>query len=328
MQESFTPNLLPPESDVCVLSDDNNYSKCFYCQERFGNTAEQIWPNPNTKPFHCHECDIKFYKLDHFVDHFTTHKVHGEVRQPFLCPTCNKGFENIIAFSQHVASHMEGKLYACPHCDESFEFESNLIGHQVLHNKKIDGLMKCESCEALFPIENFVADRLNSKELYSCEICLLDNFSDLLELCLHRAVLHPSYTYRCAQCRKMSVSSQKQNPGGNGGTLCEGDVESLCNGEDNSEVKNSEEPGDLSDNENLSQALSILGQQAGHENGRGAMLDLGVVCENTTSHSNKNNKKKRKPSVSSNSNTTAATVITNNSSGGGHVESRCQTKHC
>lgn len=237
MQESYAANIL----SETVHLEESQFSKCFYCQQQFSNLEPQVANHPDTKPFHCHECDVK---LNHFINHITVHKIHSSSK-PFNCPYCDEKFDNMVGFTEHVSTHVEAKPFKCPYCEESFDFENNLEGHKIIHEKMANTLMKCESCEDQFLIENFVNAQPGMKP-YTCEVCL-ETFTDIIELCQHRAIIHTGYPYRCAQCRKVNANKDKQP-----------------------------EQMDSSDTENLSQALNILGHQ---ENAGGAIAGVNVIGE-------------------------------------------------
>lgn len=225
MQDSYTTSILTETVNL----EESPFSKCFYCQQQFCNLEPHVADHPNTKPFHCDECDVKLFKINHYINHITIHKVHSNSK-PFNCPYCEEKFDNVAGFTEHVNTHPDAKPFKCPYCEESFDFENNLKGHKIIHEKMADTLMKCESCEDHFLIENFVNAKPGMKP-FTCEVCL-ETFTDVIELCQHRAIIHPGYPYRCAQCRKANIRKDDK-----------------------------QEQMDSSDTENLSQALNILGHQ-------------------------------------------------------------------
>ena len=237
MQESYTSET--------VHLEESQFSKCFYCQQQFASLEPHVADHPSTKPFHCHECDIKLFKINHFINHITVHKVHTDSK-PFKCPYCDEKFDNVAGFTEHVNTHAEAKPFKCQYCEESFDFENNLKGHKIIHEKMANTLMKCESCEDQFLIENFVNAQPGIKP-YTCEVCL-ETFTDIIELCQHRAIIHAGYPYRCEQCRKANTNKEDKH----------------------------HEQMDSSDTENLSQALNILGHQ---ENTGSTVAGVNVVGE-------------------------------------------------
>lgn len=63
-------------------------------------------------------------------------KNHGNTRDTYICPICNKSLNSRMTYRKHERIHY-GKGYSCELCDKMFTRQDSLKYHnQVIHEKK------------------------------------------------------------------------------------------------------------------------------------------------------------------------------------------------
>ncbi|XP_067674559.1 zinc finger protein 595-like [Haliotis asinina] len=102
-----------------------------------------------TEAFHCELCNVQFAESEHAREHFNSH--HGsqlgtcvdgvieekisdwktnQVKKPFLCNICGKGFSKQSNVAHHKKTHSFKK---CKYCDKMFLIHSDLEKHLSNH---------------------------------------------------------------------------------------------------------------------------------------------------------------------------------------------------
>ena len=77
----------------------------------------------------------------------TTH--HQEKHGIIYCKVCKKAFNNPLSLERHGYIHKE-KRFECEMCGESFNFNSELITHQITHQWRSKHLCAYPKCGKLF----------------------------------------------------------------------------------------------------------------------------------------------------------------------------------
>lgn len=141
----------------------------------------------------------------------------ANLRDMFLCKSCNIKFTMKFDLQQHCEAHHSEKLrwssrifpaclkshHRCAECDLSFENEMRLEFHQQTHTGR--NQHACEECGAMFTTEvllEFHAD-LHKARRFACTRCDLDfgRRSSLLKHCIrHHPLPEPEYDHGVLSC--------------------------------------------------------------------------------------------------------------------------------
>jgi len=69
---------------------------------------------------------------------------------PHVCSDCGKTFLKWAHFKRHKAEHLDEKSFRCSVCSMSFNYESNLTLHTMIHDAEANGSLECKMCPAKF----------------------------------------------------------------------------------------------------------------------------------------------------------------------------------
>ncbi|XP_066539675.1 zinc finger protein 574 [Hoplias malabaricus] len=126
--------------------------ECPHCGRGFTRRSllrEHVFQHTGQKLFSCHICRKSFPSPASLLRHSLT---HGASRA-FSCPICAKGFFQPASLKRHMLTHEEGEadrrlglrgkgrsrsrgdghLHSCPDCPASFNLDSQLQTHRLLH---------------------------------------------------------------------------------------------------------------------------------------------------------------------------------------------------
>ena len=69
---------------------------------------------------------------------------------PFKCDVCTKVFPRWPQLKRHKAEHEDDKVFRCSKCSLTFNYDSNLKVHTLLHSAEESGCLECQLCPAKF----------------------------------------------------------------------------------------------------------------------------------------------------------------------------------
>ncbi|XP_062855565.1 zinc finger protein 131 [Trichomycterus rosablanca] len=185
--------------------------------------------------FHCDKCDRCFKLFYHLKQHMRTHTAAAE--KPFVCKQCGKSYAREGALRQHLvyACHydpsesrkLKRKVHMCVYCNKEFDH----LGHFKEHLRKHTGEkpFECPDCHERFArnstlkchmsaCQNGAGAKKGRKKLYECQVCgevfnSWDQFKD--HLVIHTGE-KPNHCTLCDQwfthSRELGVHLQQEHP--------------------------------------------------------------------------------------------------------------------
>ena len=149
------------------------------------------------KPKRCYNCKLCEFKAK-TVRELNVH--YKQMHKLKKCEHCNKAFSNPDNLKKHSAFHKENK-YPCHSCDRSFEFESKLAEHRIVHSHY--GYKKCThgSCKKIFKRVSDLTKHVktHSDIVHKCDKCTYSN-KDIRNLRQHKKKHEPKGSYSCSRC--------------------------------------------------------------------------------------------------------------------------------
>ncbi|KAK4884777.1 hypothetical protein RN001_001048 [Aquatica leii] len=92
-------------------------------------------------------------------------------KKSYVCPVCQKSFQNSAKLSKHQLSHNGNSPYKCEHCKKTFSSKFKLVRHVLIHSDRKP--FSCSVCERTFHrkdhLKNHIKVHSPSKKHYVCE---------------------------------------------------------------------------------------------------------------------------------------------------------------
>uniref|UniRef100_A0A7S2WN43 C2H2-type domain-containing protein n=1 Tax=Mucochytrium quahogii TaxID=96639 RepID=A0A7S2WN43_9STRA len=106
--------------------------------------------------------------LNYFSD------MSADIKKPFSCDTCGKGFHLHRSLQRHIVAMHESKTYVCKTCKKEFTQRN----HLKMHNEEFhsSGRVPCSQCDKTFTTKS--------------------------SLRLHIEAIHEGVRYKCSYCQK------------------------------------------------------------------------------------------------------------------------------
>lgn len=122
--------------------------KCEFCDKKFLRKiylVNHLRKHTDEKPWVCKICN-KSYKamISLKLHNFNNHDGPGNgLNKSYLCPLCNKLFENPTQLSKHMVTHTENRAFLCEHCPKSFTSAKYL----KIHVRSVHESIKPYACQ-------------------------------------------------------------------------------------------------------------------------------------------------------------------------------------
>lgn len=151
------------KADVCEckicgmkITKSSNLKRHLLEQHSILDTKRELH-REETPEYKCEQCEKKFKRKDHLVQHLQTHQ---DLKTCFKCEECFLSFSNIRNLERHKKLHLEStSKYTCDLCGEQFTQKFNLERHLKLHTEP-DKKYSCNICGKNFSRE----DNLNNHQ--------------------------------------------------------------------------------------------------------------------------------------------------------------------
>ncbi|XP_031327519.1 zinc finger protein PLAG1-like [Photinus pyralis] len=92
-------------------------------------------------------------------------------KKNFVCPVCQKSFQNRANLAKHQISHNGNSPHKCEHCKKTFSSKFKLVRHVLIHSDRKP--FSCSVCERTFHrkdhLKNHIKVHSPSKKHYVCE---------------------------------------------------------------------------------------------------------------------------------------------------------------
>ncbi|XP_035291241.1 histone H4 transcription factor [Anguilla anguilla] len=140
------------------------------------------------------DCEATFKARFKLREHLRSHTQEKVV----ACPTCGGMFANNTKFFDHIRRQttIEGQRFQCSHCSKRFATERLLRDHMRNHVNHY----KCPLCDMTCPspssLRNHIKFRHSNEKPYSCEYCEY-SCKNLIDLRKHLDTHSSEPTYRC-----------------------------------------------------------------------------------------------------------------------------------
>ncbi|XP_036381694.1 histone H4 transcription factor isoform X3 [Megalops cyprinoides] len=179
----------------CEASLDN--PEWFYRHvEMHGMCMEMKSNGKEESVVHCgwKDCEATFKARFKLREHLRSHTQEKVV----ACPTCGGMFANNTKFFDHIRRQttIEGQRFQCSHCSKRFATERLLRDHMRNHVNHY----KCPLCDMTCPspssLRNHIKFRHSNEKPYSCEYCEY-SCKNLIDLRKHLDTHSSEPAYRC-----------------------------------------------------------------------------------------------------------------------------------
>ena len=117
---------------AAFVSDDESDEEAFY-ESKIDTKFKFAKYNNNDKTIYkCLECNEKLRDSQELQNHMSNHKL-----KIYRCLKCFTVSRTIRSHEAHMDTHLNPKLYTCPHpsCHSSFNMQSSLSNHVQMHDK-------------------------------------------------------------------------------------------------------------------------------------------------------------------------------------------------
>ncbi|MBN3309516.1 HINFP factor, partial [Amia calva] len=179
----------------CEASFEN--PEWFYRHVEMHGLCMELKSNGKEEPaMHCgwKECEATFKGRFKLREHLRSHTQEKVV----ACPTCGGMFANNTKFFDHIRRQttIEGQRFQCSHCSKRFATERLLRDHMRNHVNHY----KCPLCDMTCPspssLRNHIKFRHSNEKPYSCEYCEY-SCKNLIDLRKHLDTHSSEPAYRC-----------------------------------------------------------------------------------------------------------------------------------
>ncbi|KAK2143592.1 hypothetical protein LSH36_829g00020 [Paralvinella palmiformis] len=110
--------------------------KCQYCPKQFtqgSSLNRHEMTHTGERPFKCEKCQKSFVQKIHLVGHMKTHRTEK-------CPFCDKSIPLRANFATHLTDHLQHGRYVCPPCNKGFDDRELFVEH-CKNVCKVDGVV-------------------------------------------------------------------------------------------------------------------------------------------------------------------------------------------
>ncbi|KAM9306243.1 uncharacterized protein KZ484_026738 isoform 2-T2 [Pholidichthys leucotaenia] len=202
----FSDNFL----DTLIQDSVGNYPKSLnQCIDNCEDSAEcavnengfkNKFPLSHTdeRPFTCNICEKQFQYLSYFKQHMRMHT--GE--KPYSCELCGKRFTKSGTLTVHMRIHTGDKPFFCETCGKHFTLRSGLAQHMRIHTG--DKPYFCEICRKSFTHSSSFSAHMrfhSGEKPFFCEICG-KHFTHGGSLSTHMRIHTGDKPYFCEICGK------------------------------------------------------------------------------------------------------------------------------
>lgn len=127
--------------------------------------------NDQRPTYKCNFCGKELHSK--FAQKLHEKTVHIKIFK-YNCPTCSKGFNQVVPYRGHLASHYDILKERCDLCPASFNYKKSLAEHkQVIHEKRNFSCPQA-SCSAVYSSVRHLRDHAraeHSNERLPCDKC-------------------------------------------------------------------------------------------------------------------------------------------------------------
>lgn len=156
------------------------------------------------------QCDCTFNNPEWFYRHVDNHVESAEQEslsqqeQSFFChwAGCDAFFKIRYRLREHIRTHTQERLIACPTCGSMFSSKTKLFDHLQRQAEPLDSLV-CEHCGKAFPSERLLRDHIRQHvNQVKCPFCDM-SCTTLAALKIHIRFRHcDERPYPCDFCEK------------------------------------------------------------------------------------------------------------------------------
>lgn len=190
---------------TCSICDVMMASEELYEEHKILTHTVEIFP----VNFKCKICDLEFYKLRPYVQHYQTHT-------EFICRVCNKEYTKYLSLQRHIMQMHSDPKFECNICQLKFKHKLSLKLHNKKHKNETAGC--CQFCgrtfnslQSLRRHVTLVHDPESQEPKFLCDLCSHKNKSKA-GLAAHMKLHTEEKKVSCEFCekkfRRKSVSIQ------------------------------------------------------------------------------------------------------------------------
>ena len=197
-----TPTRMRTRSRKSTDGDPNRQSSS---QKKQPDTQNTKGNEDDDDVFQCQICNKTFTDFVQIKQHKI---VCTRIKKKYVCPKCNKGFDQKAHFQQHFDYRHTSKKpqFVCKPCQKTFELKKVWQEHnRCLHNTD-DYKYLCDTCSrGFFHLGEFKAHRAKHTNIkpFTCGICKNASFAVISRLQKHLETCGKEGNVECKTCGKL-----------------------------------------------------------------------------------------------------------------------------